>query len=65
MTLTRLLGRLSGERESHSHQVLTQFAVGEAVQRILAAHEDLEERALRAGHRIEGAHGAAVGRGRT
>src|SRR6266852_8028865 len=41
--------------------MLAQVAVGKAVQDMFAAHQDLEERAVLARHRVERAHRAAVG----
>jgi hypothetical protein len=42
--------------------VLTQLAVGKAVQEMFAAHEDFEQRPILSRHRVEGAHRTAVGR---
>src|SRR5262245_43408603 len=57
-----VLGGVGGERERGAGELLAQRAVGEAVQDMLAAHQDLEERAVLARHWVERAHRATVGR---
>ncbi len=56
-----MLGGVEREREGGSGELLAQLAVGKAVQDVLAAHQDLEERAVLARHGVERAHRATVG----
>src|SRR4030095_15875115 len=53
-----MLGGVGRQRERGPCELFSQLAVGKAVQHMFAAHQELEERAVRARHRVERAHGA-------
>ena len=58
--LAGLLFSLFGEREWSPSELRSEVAIGEAVQGVLASEQDLEERAVFAGERIEGPRRPAV-----
>ncbi|MGH7856042.1 MAG: hypothetical protein ACREQY_01840 [Candidatus Binatia bacterium] len=59
--LSRLLERIGGEADRRVCELAAQVAVGKAVERMLATEQRLEEHAVVARERVEGAHGSAVG----
>ena len=61
--LSRLLARIGGEGDGRAGKLLAQAVVGEAVERMLAAEESLEEHAVMARERVERAHRSAIGAG--
>jgi len=58
--LAGLLFSLFGEREWSPSELRSEVAIGEAVQGVLTGEQDLEERAVFAGERIEGSRRPAV-----
>jgi hypothetical protein len=53
--LSRLFERIGGERDGGARELQPQVPIREAVKRMLAAEEGLEENAVMARERIEGA----------